>query len=267
MMDPYSVLGVDKKSSQDDIKKAYRKLAKEYHPDKNDGNDERFKEVASAYEILGDSNSRNQYDNQSQYQDFFKGNDRHNMSDIFDQMFGGAFSGRSNSKGTDILMDMQVSFNEAYYGCSKEFSLNGDKIKMNFKPGLKSGQRFKLRERGQPHQFNSNLPNGDLIIKVHVLHDAQWIIQDNDIWIEVSMPWFDIMLGTKIQVNTPAGQIFINVPRNSYPDKTLRIKDRGYPIYGSERKGALLCKLKATYPDLNEESFEYIDKVKNNFKQ
>lgn len=266
-MDPYSILEVDKTSSQDEIKKAYRRLAKKHHPDKNGGDDARFKEVATAYEVLGNSNSKQRYDEQSKYQDFFKGDDRHNMSEMFDQMFGNAFSGKSQTKGQDLVMDMQVLFDDAYNGCIKQFNINGNDIKMNFKPGLKSGQKFRLKEKGQPHQFNSSLPNGDLIIKVHVLHDGQWIIQDNDIWIEVSMPWFDIILGTKIQVATPDGQIFINVPRNSHPDKTLRIKDRGYPIYGTGQKGALLCKLKASYPDLNEESFEYINKVKNNFKQ
>lgn len=268
-MSHYDTLGVDKSATQEEIKQAYRRLVKEHHPDKNGGDDTRFKEIASAYEVLGDSNSRQQYDNQGQYKDFFRGfnGDRHNMSDIFDQMFGGAFNGRAATKGADIRMDMQVTFDDAYHGCTKHFTVNGENIKMNFKPGLRNGQKFRLREKGQPHQFNTTLPNGDLIIHIHVLHDGQWIIQGDDIWIEANVPWYDIMLGTKIQVKTPDGHIFINVPRNSHPEKTLRIKDRGYPIYNTERRGSLLCKLNATYPELNEEIFEYIEKVKNSFEQ
>jgi DnaJ-class molecular chaperone len=90
-----------------------------------------------------------------------------------------------------------------------------------------------------------------------------WILQGDDIWINLELPWYDIFLGTKVSVNTPEGLIFINIPKNSYPNKTLRIKDRGYPIYGTNKKGALLCKLNATYSELNEEQLEYIDKVKN----
>jgi curved DNA-binding protein len=95
------------------------------------------------------------------------------------------------------------------------------------------------------------------------MHHTEWVLQNNDIWIELNMSWFDIMLGTKVSVNTPDGQIFINIPTNSYPGKTLRIKDRGYPIYGSDKKGALLCKLNAKYSELNDEQLEYIEKAKN----
>ena len=262
-MDPYNILGVDKSSTQDDIKQAYRKLAKEHHPDKNGGSDERFKQIAEAYEKIGDESSRKKYDSTSNFQNFSGFEGRFNMSYIFDQMFGNAFNSQQTTKGTDLRLDLHLSFDEAYHGTSKQFAVNGQEIKVDFKPGLKTGMKLRVPGKGQPHQYNSTMPNGDLIIHIHVMYRTEWILQNDDIWIELDLPWYDIMLGTKMSVNTPEGMIYINIPKNSYPGKTLRIKDRGYPIYGTENKGALLCKLNARYYEHSDEQIEYIEKVKN----
>jgi curved DNA-binding protein len=260
-MDPYSILEVDKTSSQDEIKKAYRRLAKKHHPDKNGGDDVRFKEIAEAYEKVGDESARQQFDATNNFQNFNGFDGKVNMSDVFDHMFGNAFNGKQSTKGLDLRLDLHLSFDEAYSGTSKQFKVNGQELKVDFKPGLKTGMKLRVPGKGQPHQYNSTLPSGDLIINVHVMYRPDWILQGNDIWLELNIPWFDIFLGTKISVNTPEGQIYINVPRNSYPGKSLRIKDRGYPIYGTDNKGALLCKLNAVYNELNEEQLEYIEKV------
>lgn len=262
-MDPYNILGVDKTSSQEDIKKAYRRLAKEHHPDRNGGSDERFKQIAEAYEKIGDESSRKRYDGTFNFQNFSGFDGNINMSDIFDQMFGNAFNSQHSGKGTDLRLDLHLSFDEAYHGTSKQFAVNGQDIKIDFQPGLKTGMKLRVAGKGQPHQYNSTLPNGDLIIHIHVMHRPEWILQNDDIWIELDIPWHDIFLGTKFSVNTPEGTIYINIPKNSYPGKTLRIKDRGYPIYGTNSKGALLCKLNAQYFELNDEQLEYIEKVKN----
>jgi len=264
MMDPYNILGVDKSSSQDDIKKAYRSLAKKHHPDKNNGDDVKFKEIADAYERIGDPSSRKDYDQASNFQNFNGFDGRVNMSDVFDQVFGNAFgSNKQSTKGDNLRLDLHLSFDEAYSGTSKQFAVNGKDLKVDFKPGLKTGMKLRISGKGQPHQYNSTLPNGDLIVHIHVMFRPEWILQGDDIWLELNLPWYDITIGTKIAVDTPEGKIYINVPKNSYPGKTLRIRDRGYPIYGTENKGALLCKLNATYSDLNEEQLEYIKKVKD----
>jgi curved DNA-binding protein len=262
-MDPYNVLGVDKSSTQNDIKKAYRKLAKEHHPDKNDGADAKFKEIAEAYEKIGTDASRQKHDNNGNYRNFSGFDGDINMADMFDQVFGNAFNPQRAPKGLDVRLDLHISFDEAYSGTSKQFPINGQEIKIDFKPGLKTGMKLRVPSKGQPHQYNSTLPNGDLIINVHVIHNSEWILQDNDIWIELNIDWYDIFLGTKVNVNTPDGEISINIPKNSYPGKSLRIKDRGYPIYGTGKKGALLCKLNPRYSELNDEQLEYIEKVKN----
>lgn len=263
-MDPYSILGVDKTSSHDEIKKSYRRLAKEHHPDKNGGDDTRFKEIAEAYEKIGDESSRQQWDATSNFQNFSGFDGRVNMSDLFDQVFGNAFnSSRQSTKGSDLRLDLHLSFDEAYHGTSKQFTVNGQDLRVDFKPGLKSGMKLRIAGKGQPHQFNSTLPNGDLIIHVHVIHNSNWILQGDDIWVELNINWYDIFLGTKVSVDTPSGQLYINIPENSYPGKTLRIKDRGYPIYNTDKKGALLCKLNPIYNELNHDQLEYIKKVKD----
>ena len=265
-MSHYDTLGVDKTATQDEIKKAYRKLSKQYHPDVNGGDDERFKQIAEAYDIIGDEQKRQAYDMRGSGADFFNSfgfDSRVNMSDIFDQMFGGNFGRQQNmAKGMDVTVEMHVDFAEAFNGTSKRFSMNGHEINVNFKPGLKTGQKFRLHGKGQPHPYNSSLPPGDMIIVANVKVDPRFILQGNDIWVEYNLPWYDIMLGQKITLDSPEGLISITVPKGTTPGKTLRIKEKGYPIYGSGRRGDLLCRINAIYPDLNEETFEYIDKVK-----
>jgi curved DNA-binding protein len=178
-------------------------------------------------------------------------------------MFGNAFNSQQSGKGTDLRLDLHLSFDEAYSGTSKQFAVNGQDIKIDLQPGLKTGMKLRVSGKGQPHQYNSTLPNGDLIIHVHVMHNPEWILQDDDIWLDLNMSWYDMFLGTKVAVDTPEGKIYINIPKNSFPGKTLRIKDRGYPVYGTNKKGSLLCKLNAQYFELSDEQLEYIEKVKN----
>jgi len=262
-MDPYNVLGLDKTATHDEIKKSYRKLAKEHHPDKNGGADAKFKEIAEAYEKIGDESRRQKYDSTSGFQNFSGFDGRTNMADMFDQVFGNAFNTQHSKKGFDLRLDLHMSFDEAYHGTSKQFAVNDQNIKVDFKPGLKTGMKLRVPGKGQPHQYNTTLPPGDLIINIHVIFNKSWILQGDDIWIELNIDWCDIFLGTKIIVNTPSGDINLNIPVNSFPGKTLRIKDRGYPIYGTELKGAILCKLNAKYSTLNDKQLEYIEKVKN----
>lgn len=264
-MSYYATLGVDENATQDEIKKAYRKLSKQFHPDVNPNGAEKFKDIADAYDTLGNEQKKAQYDAYSSNQRFsnsgFYG--REDLSDMFDQVFSNAFGGQSRQRGYDFRVDMHISFGEAYTGTSKTFDLDGGRVSVDFKPGLLNGQKFKLKGKGAPHKLNSSLPNGDLIVTVHVIPQADFILNGNDIWVEKSIPWWDIMLGCEISILTPEGYINIKVPKGSYPGKTLRIKEKGFPIYDTKNKGAILCRLNATYPELNEEQLEYIHKIKN----
>lgn len=267
-MSYYETLGVDKTATQDEIKKAYRNLSKQHHPDMNGGDESKFKEIAEAYETLGDPQKRQQYDVRGSGHDFFNNwggrNAQYNasMSDIFDQMFGNQFRQQQPQKGSDYRVDMHVSFEEAFSGTSKRFSINGNEISINFKAGLKTGQKFRLKGKGAPHPFNSNLPNGDAIVIIHVIQDARFILQGDDIWVESTLEWWDIMVGTRIGVWTPEGLINITIPEGTKPGSTLRIKGKGFPIYNTDQRGDLLCRVNASYPNLTEEQIELIKKIK-----
>ena len=267
-MNHYETLGVDKTATQAEIKKAYRKLSMQYHPDKG-GDEERFKQVAQAYGVIGDEHKRRQYD-QQQANPFANFNNMDGMDGNFSDLFNQFFSGARHQpvKGADVRVEMHISFEEAFTGCSKQFNINGRAVNVNLKPGVRSGQKLRLRGYGQPHPFNSELPAGDCIITVGVMHNAEWIVDNQDnIWQDVNMPWYDIMLGKKVSINTIEGPINITIPENTQPGSTLRIKEKGWPNYDTGLRGALLCKIIPTYPELNSTQLEYIKKVRNNYEQ
>ena len=267
-MSHYTTLGVEEAATQDEIKKAYRKLSKKYHPDVNPEGAEEFKNIAEAYDTLGDQQKRTQYDAHSSNQGFFNQfnsggfNGRDNLSDMFDQVFGNAYGGQTRQKGHDLRIDMHISFGEAYTGTSKTFELNGSRVAVDFKPGLLNGQKFRLAGKGEPHPVNTSLPNGDLVVTIHVIPQADFILEGTNIWVERNIPWYDIMLGCNLTILTPEGHVAIKVPKGSFPGKTLRIKEKGFPIYGSDKKGAILCRLNATYPELDDKQLEYIEKIR-----
>ena len=265
-MSYYETLGVNKTATQEEIKKAYRTLSKQYHPDMNGGDDIKFKEISEAYDTLGNPEKRKSYDFRGSNHDFFNrqnwSSSNVNMSDLFDQMFGNQFRQQAPQKGSDYRVDVHVSFEEAFSGTSKQFSINGQELSINFKAGLKSGQKFRIKEKGATHPFNSNLPNGDVIVNIHVINDARFILQGDDIWVESTLEWWDIMIGTKIGVWTPEGLINITIPQGTKPGNTLRIKSKGFPIYNTNQRGDLLCRVNASYPNLNEDQIELIKKIK-----
>jgi curved DNA-binding protein len=273
-MSYYDTLGVDKTATQDQIKKAYRKLSMEHHPDKTGGDDTKFKEINEAYETLSDANKRKQYDmrgwsysgnpfawdSRQAYDPF--GNFG-NMSDMFNDMFGGFGFGKQSSKGPDYQVDMHISFEEAFKGTSKSINVNGENVNLTFKPGLRNGQKFRMQGKGAPHQFNSNLPNGDLVINIHVIQDARFILQGNDIWIDVYLPWWDLVLGTTVVVDSVEGPISIKIPESSSSEKTLRVKDKGFPIYNTNQRGYLMCKLRAIFPELNDSQKDLLRTIRD----
>ena len=270
-MNYYDVLGINKSASESDIKKAYRKQAKKHHPDRN-GDEEKFKQITEAYEVLGNKTKRDNYDkwgnpdgNPMGGNPFSSGNPfgEGGFSDMFEQFFGRRANPRTQ-KGDDFRVNMTVSFEEAYFGVRKEFNVSGERIAMNFKAGIKTGQRFRIKGKGGYNQYNSEAPRGDIIVDINVLHNPNFVVQGNDLWVEWSLDWYDILLGGKIKVNTPEGNLIVKIPKNSYPGKVLRIADKGYPIYNTKNKGNLLVKLIAKYPELNKKQLNLVEKIKEN---
>ena len=118
---------------------------------------------------------------------------------------------------------MHITFEEAFHGCSKTFQVNGYESTINLKRGVQTGQKFRLAGKGAAHPFNSNLPPGDLIVNVHVQINSEFILDKEDnIWVEVSLPWYEIMSGTKVTIQTLDGPISITVPEDiSLPNLSI----------------------------------------------
>lgn len=256
--DYYSLLGVDKKASADQIKKAYRKLAVKYHPDKNAGNktaEEKFKEINEAYDVLSDPEKRKKYDalgeNWKYYdhaqaagagqqygggygnfnpEDFMQGAQGGDFSDFFGQFFGG--EGRRGARargGADLQASISLSVEEAFRGVTKTLSINGQAVNLKLKPGIGDGQVLRLKGRGQPGAGGG--PAGDLLLTVHVSPDARFERRGDDIYIEQPVDSLLALVGGKVVVQTLHKKLNLTVPAGSDSGKTLRLKGQGMPRY------------------------------------
>jgi curved DNA-binding protein len=285
--DYYKILGLNKSASQDEIKKAYRKLALKYHPDKNPGDktaEAKFKEANEANEVLGDPEKRKRYDElgsnwkayqqpggsggfdwskyqqqggQTFYADFsdlgssFSG--RGGFSDFFEAFFGGGFGGskqqkgRRVTKGQDLEAELPITLEDAYKGAEKIFDLNGQKIKLKIKKGVNDGQVLKLAGKGNPGHSGGS--SGDLLIKIKSESHPIFKRIDDDLHMDLPVDVVTAVLGGKIDVNTLKGRIKVNIPPETPNGKTLRLTGMGMPKYGKENQhGDLYAKIELQTP-------------------
>lgn len=300
--DYYKVLGVDNNAKQDDIRKAYRKLAVKYHPDKNPGNkqaEEKFKEINEANDVLSDPEKRKKYDqlgeNWQHYQerggqggfdwsqwqqpgggryygrgapsDIFGETD---FSDFFNNIFGGMGgrterTGRQPYKGQDYQAEIDLTLEEAYHGTSRIFDIRNQKIRLSTKPGSYDGQTLRIKGKGAPG-LNGG-PAGDLYVNIKVLPHPDFERHDNDLIQTVNIDLFDAILGGKIQVKTFSGTVAITVPEGTQPGTSLRLKGKGMPVYGKPAQfGDMLVKINIVIPEkLSEEQKDLFRKLKQSF--
>ena len=260
-MSYYVTLGVDESATQDVIKKAYRKLAKQHHPDTDSGNADKFKEISEAYEHLGDELKRKKYDTARQmtgnYSGFFE---QFRNSEDFSSMFDGSFG--TSAKGPDMVVSIQLTLHDVYHGTERLIDTGHTKFKLKIPKGIGNGNKLKLKGRGGDHPMNSNAPKGDIIVTCHVLPSMEVIVNGSDILVDADLPFYDLLLGTSVNIKTPFYSISVDVPKGSYSGKVLRIKGQGIPIYKSEGYGNLMVKLNVTQSDLSEEQYKLIEQIK-----
>jgi len=302
--DYYKILGVDKKASQDEIKKAYRKLAMKYHPDKNSGNkkaEEKFKDINEAYEVIGNSKNRKKYDqlgaNWKQYQQagFDQsahgysggrpgGSYRYEFHGDPSEMFGGSgfsdffksFFGRSGSgfqgfgnydqeiPGSDLTGEISITLLEAYFGAERIVDLGNEKIRMKIKRGAYNG--LKLRVRGKGQQGKSG-KSGNLYLTIKVQPHHLYQRKGDDLLMETSIDVFTAMLGGKQKIKTFTGEVNISIPEGTQNGKNLRLKGKGMPKYDKSDFGDLIIKLNVQLPkQLNQEQKELVKKLKSSFQ-
>lgn len=260
-MNYYQLLGVNHEASQDEIKKSYRNLVKQHHPDKG-GDEATFKKITEAYENLSDPQKRDQYDVRigfkapsgwDQMFNQFGGN--------FSEMFNNAFN--QSAKGPDVTIRVNLTLEEVYYGTTKYIETGTESFNISIPKGITNGAKLRVRGKGRPHPVNSSAPNGDAIIIMQILLDPNLIVNGSDIWIDYTLPFYDMLLGGKFEIETPVNKVNFIVPQNSYDGKILRITGMGMPIYNTETYGNMMVKLRTTSVQLTEDQLDLVKKIKD----
>ena len=269
--DYYNILGVDKNAGEKEIKKAYRKLATQYHPDKTKGDkaaEEKFKEISEAYQVLGNADKRKQYDalgsdweqfqqSGASYDDFMnqrkqyrqyqhQGNRSYEyagdfdgfgggsgFSDFFEAFFGGGGKSREANgfPGADVSGEVAIGLTEAYVGTERILDVDGNKIKLKINPGAYTGLQLKARGKGQK---GTRGKSGDLYVKIRVEAHPVFKRKGDDLHLDVPVDVFKTMLGGKQEVATLSGKVNITIPEGTQNGKKVRLKGKGMPIYAKE---------------------------------
>lgn len=262
--DYYDVLGINKNASKQEMKSAYRKLAKKYHPDMNKDNPEAeriFKEVTEAYNVLSDDEKRKLYDkfghaafdgsmgaDPNQYTNsnnsfFWKDSAQNgstefhyegNINDMFDDMFGSFFNHKNSysfmdgeENNNDIESDITVSFKEAALGCEKVIRFDGarnDTLSVKIPAGVNDGQSIRLKGRGKTTRDGRR---GNLFLNVHITKDQKYTRTGQDVYTKQNIPYTTAILGGEARVDTLYGPVTCKIPAGSQTGSKLRLKNKG----------------------------------------
>jgi curved DNA-binding protein len=291
--DYYKILGVERKASEDDIRKAYRKLAKQYHPDYNPNNkqsEDRFKEINEAYEVLSDTKKRSHYDRLgSDYSNWQRrgnpgdfnwdqysgspGGTRVNMDDLNEMFGGGGFSdffqtifGMGGARPSSVRsqpqgyqQELEISLDEAYKGTTRLVQADGKQKQVRIPAGVRTGSKVRVAGAG---------PNGlDLYLIINVGEDNRYERRGNDLHTSATVDIFTAILGGEADVETLDGKIKLNIPAGTQPEQVFRLAGRGMPhVKNAKEKGDLYVKLKVQIPKYlsskQRELLEEVSKIK-----
>lgn len=300
-IDYYKTLDINKSATEAEIKKAYRKAARKYHPDLNPNDKEaekKFKEINEANEVLSNAENRKKYDkygkdwkhadefekagynpNQQQrsgqqqknydYADFgggdFAGSD---FSDFFNSMYGSARSGRSQSKyrGQDFNAELQLDLASAYRTHKQNLAVNGKNIRITIPAGVENGQIIKIPGHGGPGANGG--PNGDLYITFNIENNPDFKREGNNLYADVDLDLYTAILGGEIFVNTFDGKVKIKVPEETQAGTKIKLKGKGFPVYKKDNQfGDLYITYKLKVPtkltQKEKELFEELSKIRN----
>lgn len=255
--DYYTVMGLERGATEKEIKMAYRRLARKYHPDlnKEPGVEEKFKELGAAYEVLKDPEKRKMYDqygvagapnqntgpSEQQYSQAwanagqgFRGAEGID-ADLFETLFGGRAFHEQRRGGADLHGTIRIGLEEAFKGVVKEIELpaHGGKgahqmLRVKIPAGVKTGQKIRLAGKGEPALLAGGAP-GDLYITINVERHPLFDVVENDIYITLPVTPWEAALGGTIMVPTLGGKVDLKIPPNSQGGQTLRLKKRGLP--------------------------------------
>jgi DnaJ-class molecular chaperone len=288
MPTPYEVLGVAPSASADEIKKAYRKLAKKLHPDLNPGNkrvEQQFKEVSAAYDLLSDPAKRARYDrgeidasgaerpDRAFYRRYAEGREGAKYQDFgldedsfVDDLFANLFRQQRpreramHLRGADVTYVAEVDFVEAAVGAKKRLSLtDGKTLDVTIPPGTEDGQTLRLRGQGMPG-IGGGSP-GDAYIEIKIAPHPLFTRKGNDVHIELPITLPEAVLGATITAPTIDGPVSLKVPPDSNTGSVLRLRGKGIADRASGARGDQYVRLKVVLPDrADDELKDFIDK-------
>ena len=274
--DPYTELGVSRTASADEIRRSFRKLAKEFHPDRNPDNaksEERFKRVTAAFDILGDEEKRKKFDRGEIDADGHEvmrgfsggGGQSHNgfggaqfegvdLNDILGEVFGqraggrpGGFGGQGfERRGSDVRARLEIDLEDAVQGAKRRIRFSdGRVIDVNIPKGASDGQVLRLKGQGSPGRAGHGDALIELALKPHPIfrREGEGLVMD----LPVSVP--DAVLGAKVEAPTPDGPVTLTVPKGSNSGQSLRLKGRGLPDPRTGKRGDLLARIQIMLPE------------------
>lgn len=278
-VDYYKILGISKSASEDEIKKAYRKLARKYHPDLNPNDNEahkRFQQVNEANEVLSDPEKRKKYDQYGKdwkhaeqfeqarrqqagrtYPDFGEGGftgtfdteDADSFSEFFQSMFGGGRrrGSRSGFKGQDFQAELQLGLRDAATTHQQTLTINGKNVRITIPAGVEDGQKIRLKGYGAPGVNGG--PAGDLYITFRLTEDPVFKRLSNDLHTTATLDLYTAVLGGETTVDTLDGKIKLKVAPGTQNDSKVRVKGKGFPVYKKEgERGDLYVRFHVAIP-------------------
>lgn len=286
MKDYYKILGVEKGATEEEIKKAFRKLAHAHHPDKSGGDEAKFKEISEAYAVLSDKKKRAQYDqlgsggagfggagfDPSQFGGFdfsgfgTQGFDAGDLGDILSQIFGG----RRVRRGRDVAVDIELSFQESIFGTDRKVVINSKFVKqkevsITVPPGIDDGQMIRLSGMGET--LEGGVP-GDLYVKIHVRKHPYLRKEGYNLVMDLNVKLTEALLGSERAIATLDGEVSMKIPSGTKHGTILRIKGKGVPYAhssatGKSGRGDLYVRILIDIPDkLSKEAKKLIEGLK-----
>lgn len=292
----YETLEVSEGASESEIKKAYRKLARKYHPDVNSdkGAEDKFKEINSAYEILSDKEKKQQYDMHGDsmfggqnFHDFSRSHGRGGQGDLDDilrQMFsggggaggfggfggggnpfgGGGFGGQQQQQpNLDIETSVTIPFSVSILGGSHSVSVNGERFDIKIPAGVKSGE--KMRVKGKGHAQGGRA--GDLFLKITVAPNPEYIREDDDLVKTFDVPLYAALFGEKIAIKTLEKEIKLKVPSNTKNGQRFRVKEMGAMNRKTKVRGNLYLEANIVLPKVDELDTDLVEVMKEKLPQ